>query len=432
MSRLPLGGFLLAQAVSTTGTRVSMIAVPWFVLTTTGSAAQTGLVAFAELVPLVGAQALGGPHIDRLGPRRVSIGCDLGSVVAVGAVPLLHGLGALSFPLLLGLVALAGALRGPGEAAKLALIPGLCAQSAMSTERVTGLDGAVARTAAMTGAAVGAGLVAAVGAVNALVVDAASFGLSAVLVLALVRVREPEPSDPGEDAAPYAEALRDGWRFLRRDPVLLGLMVMVAVTNFLDQAFNAVLLPVWARTSGNGVGAVGLVGTTFAAAAIGGSVVAAATGHRLNRFWTYLGCFTLAGAPRFLALGLGAPLWGVVAVCLVAGFGAGFINPILTTVTFERIPAPLLGRVSSMSNAMSWALMPLGALAGGAVVGLAGVSPVLLGFGAAYLLATSAPALMPSWRELDARPQLDRVGAEETSEATNSSFSSTGAGMTKG
>ena len=55
-----LVGFLVADAISLCGTRVSMIAIPWLVLTTTGSAAQTGLVAFAELLPLVVVQALAG------------------------------------------------------------------------------------------------------------------------------------------------------------------------------------------------------------------------------------------------------------------------------------------------------------------------------------------------------------------------------------
>jgi len=56
--RKPLLGWLTAEAVSLTGTRVSMVAIPWFVLTTTGSATQTGLVAFAEMAPYVVATAL--------------------------------------------------------------------------------------------------------------------------------------------------------------------------------------------------------------------------------------------------------------------------------------------------------------------------------------------------------------------------------------
>ncbi|MCW2783236.1 MAG: transporter permease, partial [Marmoricola sp.] len=83
MSRHPFWGYLTAQAVSVTGTRVSMIAIPWFVLTSTGSATRTGVVAFAEMAPLVVLQALSGPLMDRLGARRVAITCDLLSVLVV-------------------------------------------------------------------------------------------------------------------------------------------------------------------------------------------------------------------------------------------------------------------------------------------------------------------------------------------------------------
>jgi MFS family permease len=121
--RTPLIGFLVADAVSLAGTRISMIAIPWLVLTTTGSAAQTGLVAFAELLPLVVVQALAGPVIDRLGARRVAITGDLLSMAVVGLIPLLHLAGALSFPALLALVAVAGGLRGAGDGAKHAFVP---------------------------------------------------------------------------------------------------------------------------------------------------------------------------------------------------------------------------------------------------------------------------------------------------------------------
>ena len=131
--RGPFAGYLTAEAISITGTRVSMIAIPWFVLTTTGSATRTGVVAFAEMAPLVVLQALSGPLMDRLGARRVAIACDLLSVLVVGAVPVAHALGVLSFPLLLGLVVVAGSLRGPGVAAKHAMLPVLVEQVGMPT-----------------------------------------------------------------------------------------------------------------------------------------------------------------------------------------------------------------------------------------------------------------------------------------------------------
>jgi len=81
--RTPLVGFLLADAISLCGTRVSMIAIPWLVLTTTGSAVQTGLVAFAEMAPYVVLKALAGPWTDRVGPRRICVGCAAGLVIGI-------------------------------------------------------------------------------------------------------------------------------------------------------------------------------------------------------------------------------------------------------------------------------------------------------------------------------------------------------------
>src|SRR3954466_15036880 len=94
--RAPLVAFLVANVVSICGTRVSAIAIPWFVLVTTGSPLKTGLVALAEMAPLVLSKALGGPLIDRVGPRRISVPADTASAALVAAIPLLHAVHALS------------------------------------------------------------------------------------------------------------------------------------------------------------------------------------------------------------------------------------------------------------------------------------------------------------------------------------------------
>ena len=103
---------LAAQAVAWTGTRVSAIALPWFVLASTGSAVQTGIVAFMEMAPYVVFQVALGPVIDRAGPRRISIAGDLISMGAVASVPALYAADALPIGLLWALVAIAGAARG--------------------------------------------------------------------------------------------------------------------------------------------------------------------------------------------------------------------------------------------------------------------------------------------------------------------------------
>jgi MFS family permease len=409
-ARTPLYGWLSAEAISLTGTRVSMIAIPFLVLTTTGSATQTGLVALFEALPMVVLKVLGGPVIDRLGARRVSIGCDLGSLVVVGAIPALHLAGLLSFPALLALVAVAGALRGPGDAAKHALVPVIVERAGVPMERVTGLAGTVERTSSMLGAALAGGLVALIGATNALIVDAVSFGISAVVLLWSTRsLRAPAPIVE-ETETGYVRQLREGWDFLRGDRVLLGIAVMVALTNLLDAAYVSVLVPVWAVDSGRGAGAIGLVFAVFGGCSALGAVCAAAWAPRLPRYRTYLLAFLVCGLPRYAVFAFDSPLWLIVAATVACGFAAGFINPVLGAVIFERIPKHLLGRVSSLNTALCWSLMPFGGVLGGVLVSGMGLSPALLVVGAAYFAATMSPALIPSFRGMNRQERA--VGRE--------------------
>lgn len=403
--RKPLLGWLTAEAVSLTGTRVSMVAIPWYVLTTTGSATQTGLVAFAEMAPYVVVKALAGPLVDRIGARTVSITADVASMLAVGAIPLLAGMDRLSFPLLLVLVAMAGTLRGPSDGAKHALVPGVVEASGVTMERATGLGGAVERLATTVGAAFAGVLVAAIGPVQALAVDAVSFGIAAV-VLALTAPRRAAVSEVSVPAT-YLTQLRQGWDFLRRDQVLMGIVAMVATTNLLDAAYAAVLVPVWAQETGGGATAIGLLFAVFSGAAVLGSVLAATVAERLPRFWTYLIAFVLGGLPRFVVLALGVPLAGVLAVAVVGGFAVGFINPILGAVIYERIPTHLVGRVTALQNSLCWAGIPFGGLIGGVLVAGIGLDPALVIIGVAYFVATMLPALQPQWREMDRRTRAE-------------------------
>lgn len=413
--RVPLYGWLTAEAISLLGTRISMIAIPWLVLVTTGSPTRTGLVAAAEITPMVLFKAFGGPLVDRVGPRRTAITADAASFLVVGTIPVLHHAGELSFPLLLGLVAIAGALRGPGDAANTALVPALVERADVPYERATGLAGAIERGATMVGAALAGGLVATLGAANAVAVDALSFAVCALVLLVTTRSLEGGPAKPGpevetpEPQSSYVEELREGWAFLRGDAVLVSLCVMVAVTNLLDLAWSAVLLPVWAHDSGAGVGAVGLVFSVWGGASMLGSVVAAAYGTRLPRFATYLVAFLVTGLPRFVLFALGVPLWAILAMCVVGGAASGFLNPVLGAVQFERIPRAMVGRVTALTSALCWSLMPLGGILGGVLVSGVGLSPALLVVGLAYFGTTMAPALIPSFRGMDRRvPTAER------------------------
>ncbi|WP_189707563.1 MFS transporter [Streptomyces anandii] len=410
----PLYGVLAAMAVSLTGTRVSAVALPWFVLVTTGSATQTGLVAFCEMTPYVLVKAFTGPVVDRIGPRAVSWTTDLASAAAAAAVPLCHALHVLSLPLLLVLVALIGAARGPGDLAKEVMVPEAAERGRVPLERATGLSGVTERLASTVGPAAGGSLVALLGPLPGLVVNAGCFALGSLIIgLTLPRgmghaaeeptVREDAGSAAGEGGGVgYWRRFGEGFTFLRGEPLLLTVIVMVGVTNLLDAAFTTVLMPVWAKESGNGPAALGLMGSAAGAAAVCGSLVAALTGHRLPRRLVFFSGFLLAGAPRFLVLAAGAPMWAVLTVFAIGGFGGGFLNPVLGAVLFERVPRRMLGRVNALGDSLAWAGIPLGGLIAGAAVASLGLVPVLLVGGVAYFLTTNLTGLRPEWREMDA------------------------------
>jgi len=403
----PFLALAAAETLSLSGTRLSTIAIPWLVLSTTGSPVLTGLTAMMEMLPYVAAKALSGPLIDRVGPKRIAVVCDIASVAVVMLVPMLDWFGLLGMPLLLPVVFAMGMLRGPSDAAKQAMVPDIAALAAMPLERVTGVVGAIERLASTAGAAGAGALIGLIGPGQALVVNAITFAAAALIVgVGIPRLRSMSELRDAPEARPggmssYLGDLREGWRFLRGDAVLVSIVIMVATTNLLDQAYHAVLLPVWTQSSGHGPELLGAMFSAFTGASIAGAAIAAAIGERMPRLMVYTVAFLLTGFPRFLVIALDAPLSLIFLTLTIAGFASGFLNPILSAVIFERIPKPLTGRVTSMNAALCFALIPFGGLVGGALISMIGLAAALSLTGLTYLAATLFPLALKSFRGFD-------------------------------
>ncbi|MGR9077242.1 MFS transporter [Rhizobium leguminosarum] len=403
----PFLALAAAETLSLSGTRLSTIAIPWLVLSTTGSPVLTGLTAMMEMLPYVAAKALSGPLIDRVGPKRIAVVCDIASVAVVMLVPMLDWLDLLGMPLLLPVVFAMGVLRGPSDAAKQAMVPDIAALAAMPLERVTGVVGAIERLASTAGAAGAGALIGLIGPGQALVVNAITFAAAALIVgVGIPRLRSMSELRDAPEARPggmssYLGDLREGWRFLRGDAVLVSIVIMVATTNLLDQAYHAVLLPVWTQSSGHGPELLGAMFSAFTGASIAGAAIAAAIGERMPRLMVYTVAFLLTGFPRFLVIALDAPLSLIFLTLTIAGFASGFLNPILSAVIFERIPKPLTGRVTAMNAALCFALIPFGGLVGGALISMIGLAAALSLTGLTYLAATLFPLALKSFRGFD-------------------------------
>ncbi|MER5985303.1 MFS transporter [Streptomyces sp. NPDC001787] len=402
--RTPLISVLAANSISTAGTSLTLIGVPWFVLETTGSAGRAGLVAFCATLPIVVSALIGGPVIDRLGRRRVAVASDTVCGLAIATIPLLHYAGALEFWMLCALMALNGLVHTPGNTARYVLVPDLAEHAGTTLTRAASLFDAVSRGARMVGAALAGLLIALVGAETVLLLDAATFGLSAVLVATGVRgVRAAEPRKAAEPVSlrTYRAELREGYGYLLGNRLLLSVVIMVMFMNGTDQGWNAVLLPVHAEGELGGATDLGLLTALFGAGGLTGALLYGAVGHRFSRWTVFAVCVLLCGAPRFLVAAVTGTTLPLAVTMLLGGIAGGALNPILTTVTYERVPEELRSRVSGALTAGCELAMPVGGLAAGLLVEGFGVTGALLAMGGVYLLATLSPLVFPVWRTMD-------------------------------
>ncbi|HXV42421.1 MAG TPA: MFS transporter [Anaerolineae bacterium] len=396
MKRLPLYIFLTASAISMIGNSLTMIAVPWFVLETTGSAAKTGLVGFFTALPAVLAAFFGGTLVDRLGYKRMSIISDLASGLTVALIPLLYITIGLQFWQLLLLVFLSALLDAPGNTARQALLPDLATLTATAPERVNAWQQTVQRSATLVGPAVAGLLITFVGSSQVLWLDAASFVVSALLFAVAIPARQAHAVAP----VAYFEQLREGLRFVRRSRLILSLVLTVAITNFLDAPVFAVVMPVYAKQIYNDAAKLGLMLSSFGAGAVIGGLIFGAVGQRLPRRVTFIILFVLVGLP-FWVLALTPPFPMAVAALFWAGLAAGPINPILMTVFQERIPPEMRGRVFGMIMAIALMAAPLGMVLTGYLLERLTVTVTLLIIAACYLLVTIGQIFNPALRDMD-------------------------------
>lgn len=397
--RTALFALFSANLISFVGDRLTSMAIPWFVLQTTGSIAKTGITAFFVTLPNILSAFLSGLLVDRLGYKRTSVLGDIASGVSTLLIPLLYLTTGLAFWQLLLLVFLGGLLKAPGETARYSLLPDLGRAAQMRMERVNAIGDGLTRVSGLLGAPLAAVLIVLIGTSNLLWLDAASFFVSAVLIGAMV------PSTLQPDKKEHAETtpgnVLDGLRFILQHHVLSAIITTALITNLLDSALFAVAMPVYAKFVWGSVLPIGLLSAVFGGCAFLSTLLFSAFGHHLPRRMTFILCFIAIGI-RFWALALRLPLPVLVIVYAFNGLAVGPINPIASTVEQEIIPAHMRARVFGTSTAGSLAGTPLGGLLCGFAIAWIGLLPALFAMGGCYLLATGSLLFKPSLKEMEA------------------------------
>lgn len=394
---LPLIALLTANAISMVGNVLVMVAIPWFVLQTTESAAKTGSTAVFTIIPTILSTFFGGPFIDRLDYKRVSIIADLASGVAVALIPLMYSTIGLEFWQLLILVFLGALLDAPGDSARKALIPDLVTLAGMNLDRVNGIAQAIERGARLVGAPLAGILIALIGTSNLLWIDTVTFAVSALLVALLVPRTKGEQAETDES---YMKELGAGFGFIRHNRLIFAIIIIVLMTNFLDAPLFAVIMPVFARQVFGSAVDLGLMIGAWGLGSLVGALLYSALAPKLPRRMTFIGAFIMVGG-LFWGLAMLPPLPVVLAVIVVAGVAAAPLNPIIWTVLQSYIPPTMRGRVIGVVTAGVNIAVPLGVFIAGYLIEWIGLRATLLLQAMCYLLVTGSMVFNTSLHEMD-------------------------------
>ena len=382
-----------------------MVAIPWFVLQTTGSATQTGITGFFTILPVVLAGFFGGTLIDRLGYKRTSIISDLASGITTALIPSLYLTVGLEFWQLMVLVFLGALLDAPGGTPRHALLPELAEQAGMPIEHATSLAHVIERSARLVGAPLAGLLIGVIGTANVLWLDAASFFLSAGMIWILVPTLTVHAE---KESGTYLKELKDGLHFIARDPLILSLVIMLMLTNGLDAFFGGVLQPVYVKEVYGDALYLGLLLSANGDGAVIGGLIFAAIGHRLPRHATFVSAFVFTGL-RFWVYALYPPVWILIVVTLITSLGAGPISPIIGAIEFERIPSHMRGRVFGAITAGVGMAMPLGLLLGGVLTENLGTFSRMIGLATTQMITTVSMAFIPAMKEMNKKPQASSL-----------------------
>ena len=364
-------GLLARDVVSITGSQMTWLALPWLVLTTTGSAARMAVVLAVESASLAIFGFLSGNVVARLGPRRTMLVADAVRAPLVALVPLLHALDALSFPLLLAIVAAISAFATPSLASKATLLPDLVGEDERVLSEANALLQGASRLTIVLGPPLAGALIAVIGATNVLLIDAVTF----VVGFALVGLLVPGGGRVEQDAE--SRGLTAGLRFLARDRLLRPWTTAVVIGDVGWIVLFAAMPVLVLSRFGEEPALLGWIWGAWGAGALVGNVVAfRIVGSVDGLLLASVGEIAMV-APLWLLV-VDVPALAVVAAMAVSGLVNGLINPPVHTIFQLRTPRALRAKVWSVVIAATAVLSPLALVAAGPALDAAGFRPVLL------------------------------------------------------
>jgi MFS family permease len=397
--------FLLLQSgqlLSSAGTASTGIAYSLLVLAETHSAAKTGVVSFARLVPMALLALPAGLAADRWNRRRLMIASDAVRAVAVGGLAVVIALGSVPF----WTIVLVGVVEGIGTAFFASAQTGALRSVVPTTQLPAAVATQTGRRAAVmvAGPPLGGALFQLARSLP-FVADGASYAFSTGSLLAM-RTPFQERREPSTDS--LRSRLTAGMRFLWSRPFLRVCACLFGLASFIGQALLLVLVVLGAQHGLTG-GQVGLLVSSFGAAVLLGSLLSPFVRRRLPiravlvlELWTWPICGVFLIWPSVYVLAA-----GMVPTALAIPSTDSVVHGYRIAMTPDR----LLGRSEAVWTSIVLLITPLGPLVAGFLLHAVSAREAVAVFAGLALVLALWGTLSPSIREA---PRLDELSRPAT------------------
>lgn len=392
----------LAQVLSYIGDQLAQVALAVLVYNKTHSALQTAVAYALTYLPSI----MGGPVLsvlaDLLPRRRVMIVCDLLRTVVVALMATHH----MSYPGLCVLIFCTVLLGAPFTAARAALLSEVLPGDAYVVgSAINNITHQVTQT---LGFLAGSAVILAVGTHQALAIDALTFALSAVIVVAGVR-RRPAPRREGRRRPSLWTITGQGARLVFGDRRLRPLVCFAWLCGFYVLP-EGIAAP-YAKTFGASPVYVGLLMSAMPCGMAVGAFAYSRYVRRDHRL-RYMGWMAMLACAPLLGCGLRPPLWAVVALWALSGVGSAY-QLAANAAYVAAVPPAARGQAFGLAQSGLMASQGVGILIGGALTQAFGPEPVVALAGVGGLSAATMLAL--SWTRI--RGEVIAAGQERAVEA---------------
>ncbi|HEY8291581.1 MAG TPA: MFS transporter, partial [Thermomicrobiales bacterium] len=367
------------QTISQFGSQITLLALPLAAaLTLHATPAEMGILSAAETAPFLLVGLFAGVWVDRLHRRPILLITDFARGVLLLAIPLAALLGALTIGLLYAVAFLVGILTVFFDVAYQSFLPALVGRAQL-VEGNSKLE--VSRSAAqIAGPGAAGGLVQLVTAPIAIVVDAASFFISA-LFLVFVRVPEPAPAPRIAGRSIWRE-IGEGLRVVVHNPLLRAIAGSTATSNLGGNIAQAILILYLTRPLGLGAGVIGVIFATGSVGFLCAALLAERIAGRFGLGPAIVGSIAVGALGALLIPIAQRPAGFAIPLLIASQFilgGSGTVYNINQVSLRQAItPDHLLGRMNATMRFIVWGTLPIGALIGGVLGGAIGLRPTLI------------------------------------------------------